>query len=66
MADLPRGFSGGSDLWDGPLGNSVFFEEFVTAEVGLVTIPTYRGSSPITDIYKGSRSIDELYVGTWP
>lgn len=29
MADLPRGFSGGSDLWDGPLGNSVFFEELV-------------------------------------
>ena len=37
MADLPRRFSGGSDLWDGPLGNSVFFEEFVTAEVPVIT-----------------------------
>ena len=67
MADLPRGFSGGSDLWDGPLGNSVFFEEFVTAEVPvLVEIPTYRGSSPITSLFKGVTSLLTLYKGTFP
>ena len=58
MADLPRGFSGGSDLWDGPLGNSVFFEEFVT------DLPTYVGFAALTSLWKGPSTISSKYVGT--
>lgn len=68
MADLPRGFSGGSDLWDGPLGNSVFFEEFVTAEVAPpepLTLPPWRGASEILTIYKGVTLLTDLYKGSW-